>query len=134
MNKDNKILLLAFLVIVVALISSSIESITGRVINKKISKISVSPFKTYSGEKIYVTVVPGEEGVNEEAIIHNSAGVNLNSLDVCQGSYKCTEPVTFDFLIPDNWEEGVYQIKIYDYSIKDFINSDFTIKGGWING
>ena len=130
MNKDNKILLLAFFIIIGAVISSSIESITGRVVNKKISKISVSPSKTYAGEKVYITVVPGEHGVNEDAIIFNSNGVKLSSINICSGAYRCKEPVTTGFIIPNNFEEGDYQIKVYDYALKDFINGDLTIKGG----
>ena len=131
MNKENRVLLLAFLIIIGALISSSIETITGKVINKKITKISVSPSKTYAGKEVYVTVIPGEDGVNEDAIFYDSEGVKLSSLKkLCAGSYKCDEPVTFNFEIPENWNSGVYQIKVYDYGIKDFIKGDFTIRGG----
>ncbi len=134
LNKDNTILLLAFLVIIGALISSSIESITGKVISKKITKMSVSPSLISPDKEVYVTVNPGEEGVNEDAVLFDSEGVNLGSEKLCAGSYKCTEPVTFSFKIPENWKSGVYQVKVYDYGIKDYIKGDFTIKGGIING
>ena len=127
MNKNNKVLLFAFIIIIGAFISSSIEGITGRVVDKKITKVSVSPYKTYPGEELYVTVIPGEEGVNEEAVFYNSNG-KLNSHNLCFGSYKCVEPITFNFMIPDNWKSGVYQVKVYDYALKDFIKGDFTIK------
>lgn len=126
MNRDNKIILLASLVILASLISSSI---TGKAVNKKIAKISISPRVVNNEENVYLTVVPGEDGVNEEAIFYNSNGIKLTSTSLCS-SYKCTEPTTISFTIP-NWEEGVYQVKVYDYALKDFINGDFTIKGGF---
>ncbi len=129
LNKDNKILLLAFLIIIGALISSSIESITGKVINKKITKLSVSPELTYPGKQVYVTVVPGEEGVNEEVIFCDINGNKLDSTNICQGSYKCEESSTFSFNIPQNWESGIHKVKVYDYALKDFIINDFTIGG-----
>lgn len=130
MNKENRVILLAFLIIIGALISSSIETITGKVINKKVTKVSVSPSKTYAGKELYITVVPGEEGANEDVIFYDSNGVKFGSQKLCAGSYKCTESVTFNFKIPENWKSGIYQIKIYDYGVKDFIKGDFTIKGG----
>ena len=128
MNKDNKILLFALLIIIGAIISSGIGGITGRVVDEKITKVSVSPSRTYPSEEIYVTVIPGEDGINEEAVFFNSEGAKLNYYNVCHGSYKCEEPVTFNFMIPDNWKSGVYQVRVYDYALKDFIKGDFTIK------
>ena len=130
LNKENKILLLAFLIITVALISSSVETITGKVINKRVTKVSVSPSLISPSKEVYITVVPGEDGVNEDAIFYDSEGVNLDSKKLCAGSYKCTESVTLNFKIPENWKSGVYQVKIYDYGIKDFVKGDFTIRGG----
>ncbi len=134
MNKDNKILLLAFFIIIGTLITSSFETITGKVISKRISKISVSPSKTYAGEKVFVTVIPGREGVESEAIIFDSNEGKLNSVNICDDFYKCKKSTTFDFVVPKDWKSGNYQIKVYDYALKDFINGDLTIKGGIING
>ena len=130
LNKENRILLLAFFIIIGALISSSVETITGKVINKKVTKVSVSPSLISPNKEVFITVSPGEDGVNEDAIFFDFEGVNLGSEKLCAGSYKCTEPVTFSFKIPENWKSGVYQVKVYDYGIKDFIKGDLTIKGG----
>ena len=130
LNKENRVLLLALLIIIGALISSSVETISGKFISKKVTKVSVSTSLISPSKEVYVTVVPGEEGVNEDALFYDSRGVNLDSKKLCVGSYKCTESVTLNFKVPENWQSGVYQVKIYDYGIKDFIKGDFTIKGG----
>ena len=65
LNKENRILLLAFFIIIGALISSSVETITGKVINKKVTKVSAGDLTREERGELFRLLVKVEHSLSE---------------------------------------------------------------------
>ena len=130
MNKDNKILVITIFIVLILFIFSFPFGITGAATaNIAKTTIQISPKAVTPGEIIYVTINPGPEGVNEKINFYQAED-NLRKISINKlcNDYKCFESSTVSFTIPTNWEYGIYNIKIYDYGINNFVQEEFTIK------
>lgn len=104
--------------------------ITGNVISEKSkTSIVISPEVVSKGETVYVTVVPGTEGVNEKVSFYLAEDdLRKSSVSGLCNSYRCADSGSISFIIPQNWQPGVYYVKVYDYEINEFISEDFTVR------
>ena len=131
MKHDDRILVGAIVVILVLLvIVFNFQGFTGSATGEFSGTfIGVSPDAVYPGESILVTVSPGIKGVNEKVSFYQAED-NLRkiSVDKLCNTYICNSDSSFNFVIPSNWEHGVYYVQIYDYASKSFVNEIFTVK------
>ncbi len=126
MEKSSRILIGAIFILIIALISFN-YSTTGNIIKAKTS-ISITPEVINVGQKIYVTVKPGPNGVYKKACFYQAED-NLRkgcTYRVCGGSYKCFDISTFSFST-HSWYPGIHYIKIFDYNLNDYVKAYFTI-------
>lgn len=126
MEKSSRILIGAIFILVIALVSFNYGSITGFTVKQ--TEISITPNPAPSGQKIYVTVDPGPNGVYKRACFYQAED-NLRkgcTYRVCGGSYKCFDVSTFSFST-HAWEPGIHYVKIFDYDLDNYVEKYFTI-------
>ena len=109
MDKNNKILLGAILLIFVTLLSFNINTITGEITkeNKKVPSVTVSPKVADAGERVTVSVWTGADGINRKACLYddNSRVTCTNrvcSEDTDNSYYKCYSTDTNSNIIGRN--------------------------------
>ena len=141
MEKDNKILFGAILIILIAMLSLNFNDlITGNVSKESVSKVIVSPSEVARGEVITVEVTPGPEGVyNRWAWIYNVRdGGDLRltgtAKRMCGNQAVCYDPLTIIYLIEgneDKFPDGRYIIKVRVHDVKEtkYAEGVFWIKG-----
>ena len=130
MEKDNKLLFGAiFVLLALFLVAGKFNGITGNASVESVdTQIIISPYTASVGETIYITVIPGSEGVNQKTSFYQAEDdLRKYSSDKLCNNYKCTDESSFSFVIPSSWERGVYYVKVYDYGTKSFVVEDFTI-------
>lgn len=128
--ENKNILLGAVLILLVALVTFNLD-ITGKVSTPSITKITVSPVTVQQGDKITITVTPGEKGARRNLYFwvgnYRRAVTNLFCKDETQQSNKCLKPETMTYSIPVSWQPDVYSAAVYDFGIKDYVRADFTV-------
>lgn len=151
MDKNNKILLGAILLIFITLLSFNLNTITGDITKegKKVPSVTVSPKVVAPGERVTASVWTGAGGISKKACIydHNTRVFCVNR--VCSDSpvdrgYKCystdKEQIKFSFVPSTSLSDGVYSICVWDYELADkksdagdssqqraYVCGDFTI-------
>lgn len=146
MDKNNRILIAAMLLIFVALLSFNMNSITGASTKDSDgTSVSVSPKVVKAGERLTATVWTGKLGMNKKACVFDDNSRVMCTETACEGSYKCyssdTAPIKFAFSLSTSVEEGVYSLCVWDYDLaqkklkagdnsqrRGYICGDFTIK------
>lgn len=115
MNENTKILVLAGLVLVVAIVSFNLN-ITGKVVAcSEDTIISVSPSKVVFDEndasKIINVAIKniGNEGIDKDIKLYKSNGVRLegNAISFCT-DYQCYEDSAYSFKVSANLKDGEY--------------------------
>ena len=105
MNKDNKVLLGAILIILVALVSFNFGDITGKAVSEG-SIVAISPKTVTAGEYINVYVKPGSKGVEKLAYIYREGDIRMaGTISLCRTS-KCEEEVDVKYKILDIWDNN----------------------------
>ena len=129
LKNDNKTLLFALVIIVLLIIVSLNNSPVGLVVSDFSStNIEISPDVVHKGEKLFVTVYPSNKGVNEKISFYLlEDNLRKTSVEGSCNNYKCSEEFSFSFFIPNNWENGVYYVQVYDYGLNEFIRKEFTV-------
>ena len=129
MEREHRILLFAIVSLIIIFFIGA-NNLTGKLVknNNIFTSINVSPEAVSHEEIIYINVIPGSFGSNGRISIYKAED-NLRkiSLDNFCGNYKCLTESTISFTVHNNWESGVYLVKVYDYAKKDFIIADFTL-------
>ena len=134
MEIDNKTLVAAILIILVALVVFNFSNITGQATKGALSSVSVSPTTINAGQILLVSVVPGSNGVYQELEVYERKTVNdirhsEISAEICN-AYKCYDAVDLKVRIPDNLDEGSYYIRIKDGSSDKFSQKYATAEFG----
>lgn len=141
MNKDNKILVLAIFIVLVAIFSFSFDDIiTGKVTKESISKVMITPNEVMRGETITVEVIPGPDGTyNRWAWIYRAGAKNDLRLTgtakrMCGTQSVCYEPVTFTYLISgdeNKFPDGKYYVKVKEHDTQEtkYAQNVFWIEG-----
>lgn len=126
MEKGNRILIGAIFILIVALVSFNSNFMTGAIAKSGV-KISVAPDPAESGQKIYVTINPGTEGIYNQACFYQAED-NLRrgcTSQVCD-NYRCEEISTFSFST-SGWKAGIYYVQVFDYNVDDYVKEYLTI-------
>ncbi len=130
--ENKNILLGAVLILLIALVTFNLD-ITGKVSNPVITKITVEPTTVQQGDKITITVTPGEKGARKNLYFMVGNYRRMISNLFCKeqnknrSSGKCFNPETMTFMIPVSWKPDVYSVAVYDYGIRDYVRTDFTV-------
>jgi hypothetical protein len=153
LDKNNKILLGAILLIFMTIISFNINTITGDLTKegKKVPSVTVSPKVVVPGERVTVSVWTGADGINERACLYDDNSRVACTNRVCSDSpenldraYKCystgKEQVKFNFATSTSLPSGIYSICVWDYELaskklrqgdssqqRAYVCGDFTI-------
>ena len=132
MERDNRILVGAIVVfLIIFVVGVKFGGVSGHaVLDNSLSSIKVSPKVVSVGQIIQISVLPGSAGVNGKVSFYQAED-DLRKYSVTKlcNSYVCKDEGSFSFIVPSNWEVGVYYAKIYDYSTKSFVLDDFTVIG-----
>ena len=148
MDKNNKVLLAAILLIFVTLLSFNIDSITGlSTRSTQRSSVSVTPKVIEAGQRITVSVISGSLGVNEKACIFDSNSRVACTNTVCNDNpqkenrhYKCssskTDSIKFNFATSSSLPSGVYSVCVWDYELaqKKLESGDNSQRRGYLCG
>ena len=122
MDKNNRVLVAAILLIFVTLLSFNLDTITGlSTKDKNTPSVSVSPKVIQAGTRVTVTAWTGKPGINEKACLYDSSVRVSCTENVCQGNYKCystdKNPVKFNFATSTSLPSGVYSLCVWDYEL-----------------
>jgi len=116
MDKDNKVLLAAVLVILVALVAFNFGDITGKAV-KDSTVIAVSPTVVKFGEydtvkMVTIKVMPGEDGVDTKMSLYKVDGFKVGgeTVNICTESI-CREETTLTYKLDSGLEAGKYYFK-----------------------
>jgi len=118
MDKDTKILLMAVVIILVALVSFNLSDLTGKVTKSDKTIIAVSPsvltFGLHDSSKIItVRVSPGEGGIRKRLLMYRvktggyDSVVGSETVSVCNRDI-CYDDVTVSYRIDAGLLEGRY--------------------------
>jgi len=141
MDKDNKVLLMAIFVILVAIFSFSFNDVmTGRVTKESVSSVTVTPSEAMRGSIITVNIEPGPEGVyNRWAWIYREGAtadkrVAGTAKRMCGTKSVCYDSITFTYLIEgneDKFSDGKYFVKVKEHDTKEtrYAEGAFWIEG-----
>lgn len=133
MEKDNKILVGAVIIILVALVAFNLSKITGQV-TKETTTITVNPKIIGAGDIISISVVPGSEGAeNEMRIYYEDENGNLirkvqqHEMDRKTGG-RLTRGITFSYRTYSTWVDGKYYVVVEDKATGEDIFASFKIR------
>ena len=137
MEKDNKVLISAILIILVALVSFNFGDITGKAV-KENTVVAISPLEVTAGETITVYVKPGSNGVEKLAYVYSKKGIRLpGTISLCRSS-KCEDVLSVEYKIIDTWDNNEgwdfrekskgYYVKVIDSRTEDYSTASFTVK------
>ena len=107
MDKDTKVLLMAVVIILVALVSFNLTDLTGKVTKGSTATITVSPSvvtfaKNEVAKMVTIKVSPGKEGINRKLEFYivrsgsTDTRVGTESVNICRTS-TCYEDVTVSY-------------------------------------
>ena len=121
--KDHHFLIIAVLILIMsAIIYYSGEGITGYGVTET-NHVSV-----YQKDATTITIsIESEEGVNRYATFLKGVS-QVGSTKLCS-SNRCVQPNTVEFYIPENWGDGSYSLRFYDYGTSSYQEVNFNIGG-----
>lgn len=128
MNLSEKQLILGgiFIVLLSGLVFN-LSNITGHAVLDTEASLHVTPTTVNNGGDISIAVNPKEEGVSSSVgIFHNGKKVG-DSGKLCE-EYRCYKAVDVTYTIPDNFEQGIYTARTYDYSESRYIEANFRVE------
>ncbi len=124
--KDNHFLAIAVMILIMSAIVYYLgEGISGySVTNYPIA--SVYPQDAEAGTTITISIDPGENGINKYATFLKGVS-DMSSITLCKTN-RCLEPVDVEFFIPENWGEGSYSLRFFDYETSSYNEVNFNVR------
>jgi len=117
MDKDNKVLLAAVLIILVALVAFNFGDITGKAVKDDGTVIAVSPTTVKFGEYdtmklVTIKVIPGKDGVDTVMSLYMVDGFKVSgeTVNICTDSI-CREEATLTYKLDSELKPGKYYFK-----------------------
>jgi subtilisin family serine protease len=103
-------------------------------IEPKLFNISLSPDPVIAGDDLYLNITPGNKGIYKRIYFYTEDNKYKKAESLSCSSYKCFDHIVKNVNIPNNWANGKYYVKIYDYSETNYRNRwkkfYFNIVGG----
>lgn len=132
--------ILALLVFLIcAAVSYSFEDLTGFFVKAEPTSVLITPSTVKAGQTITMFIDPGKFGANRLLTIHKSpSNVRKGTTNWCSSSglclsgsctqgYKCYGTMSVNYRTSNTWTPGTYYIRIYDYTLDDYITQPFEI-------
>ena len=140
MNKDTKVLLMAVVIILVALVSFNLNDITGRIINgSEVSTLTVSPTIITFGNNDAATMItigisPGTNGLDKKILMYKvrtggyDTPIDSKTANICTDSI-CYHDVTIGLRVDSGLKDGKYYFKAERENMdKEFVSNHFEVK------
>lgn len=124
--KDHQYILGGIFIVLLGGLVFNLDNITGNA-TRDDAYLQISPTVIQQGDVMYVKIGPGPEGVGKTyGIYANGNRIVSKSENLCENDqYRCYDDMSFD--IPIYLEEGIYTIKIYDYTGSEYLERDFSV-------
>ena len=121
--KDHHFLIIAVLILIMsAIIYYSGGGITGY------ASTETNAISVYQKDATTITIsIESEEGVNRYATFLKGVS-QVGSTKLCS-SNRCVQPNTVEFYIPENWGDGSYSLRFYDYGTSSYQEVNFNTGG-----
>lgn len=135
MQRENKVLFGAVLILLVAIISFSFAGITGQTVSSgEVTKLSIDKSIITAGDLIKLTIKPGSDGTGQDIDFYSAKDDTRAAESAAQicGQYKCFNDVTVEFMVPGSWE-GDYYARVADKYYENlgkekYIKAYFSVK------
>ena len=140
MNKDTKVLLMAVVIILVALVSFNLSDLTGRIINgSEVSTLTISPTIITFGNNdaatmITISISPGTNGLDKKILMYKvrtggyDTPIDSKTANICTDSI-CYHDVTIGLRVDAELREGEYYFKAERENMnKEFVSNYFEVK------
>lgn len=106
-----------------------------------VTNITINPNVVYGGEYLNIIIDPGIKGAHKDVLIFkvNDRGFGIakkgksqresgsTSAGFCKSTFKCYDTAAFRYGTSRNWAPGMYQVRVYDYFLKDYAKENFTL-------
>ncbi len=129
MQQENKILVWAVLILLIAIVSFNFTGMTGESIRNKITTVTLDKTYVLPSGTIILNVIPGSKGVDADVDIYraNTDRRYMQAvLSICR-RYKCESMSTVKFKVIDSFEPGTYYFRLYDIYSKEYVKAYFTV-------
>lgn len=130
MKQENKILVWAVLILLIAIVSFNFTGMTGMGTGgNRITTIILDKTYALPSETITLTIIPGSKGVDTDIDVYKAdtdRRYMQSAAQVCR-IYKCKDIGTVKFKLIDSFEPGTYYFRLYDLYGKEYVNAYFTV-------
>lgn len=133
--------ILAFTILVIcAAVSYSFEDLTGFFVKAEPTSVVITPSVVKAGQSVTIFINPGRYGAKKYLTVHkypsnlrkgitnwcSSQGICLSGK--CTEGFKCYGIKSINFKTSDMWNPGTYYVRIYDYTLKDYVTEPFEVE------
>ncbi len=129
MRQENKVLVWAVLILLIAIVSFNFTGITGEAIKEKTTTVMLDKTYALPSETITLTVIPGSKGVDTDIDVYRADTdyrYMQSAAQVCK-RYKCKDISEVKFKLIDAFEPGTYYFRLYDLGSKEYVKAYFTV-------
>jgi hypothetical protein len=130
MDKKEKDIILGAIVIFVITIFTLSFGITGHSVKYGVTKLEIEPTMVSNNDELEIIIQPGKYGVPNTLSFYklgdNGYEYIGQSSELCN-DIKCTNPTSYFFVIPENYEFGDYYAQIFDYYSGEYIRTRFLV-------
>ncbi len=133
------VILALFVLLICAAVAYSFEDLTGFFIRAEPTSVFITPSTVKAGETITIFIDPGKYGANKLLTVHKaSSNARKGTTKWCSGSglclsgncnpgFKCYGTMSINYRTSNTWVPGDYYVRIYDYTVDDYITEQFEI-------
>lgn len=122
--KDHHFLIIAILILIM---SAIIYYSGGGITSYAVAETNIVGVYQKDATTITITIDSSEDGVNRYATFLKGVS-QVGSTKLCS-SNRCVQPNTVEFYIPENWGDGSYSLRFYDYGTSSYQEVNFNIGG-----
>lgn len=122
--KDHHFLITAILILIM---SAIVYYSGGGISGYAVAETNAVSVYQKDATTITINVYSSEDGVNRYATFLKGVS-QIGSTKLCS-SNRCVQPNTVEFYIPENWGDGSYRLRFYDYGTSSYQEVNFNIGG-----
>ena len=129
MKQENKVLVWAVFILLIAIVSFNFTGMTGEAVRGEITRVELDKTYALPGETITLTVIPGSKGVDTDIDVYRADTdyrYMQSAAQVCR-RYKCKDISRVKFKLIDAFEPGNYYFRLYDLASKKYVKAYFTV-------
>lgn len=122
--RDHHFLAIAVLILTM---SAIVYYSSGGITSYAIAETNAVSVYQKDATTITISIDSSEEGINRYATFLKGVS-QIGSTKLCS-SNRCVQPNTVEFYIPENWGDGSYSLRFYDYGTSSYKEVNFNIGG-----